>query len=162
LSLVDEASDELHRAALPHDAAPALWLHIAQAMLWRSLGQLAEADRALADVEAVYARRQTKTGVVAETFINRAEIALALGRLDDARAHAEHALALARASQGDLPHSFLAGEAWLTLAKIYQARGATVEARDAFQHASENLRSTLGASHPMSQQAEQLARALGT
>lgn len=160
--LVDEAGEILRRAALPNDGAPALWLHIAQAMLNQSLGQLAEADRIFADVQAQYARLQTKTGVVAETFIDRAEIALALGRLDDAKAHAEHALALARESQGDFPHSFIAGEAWLALAQTYRARGGTVEARDASQHAKENLRSTLGASNPISREAEQLARALGT
>jgi serine/threonine-protein kinase len=158
--LLGEASDELRRAALPSDGTPALWLHMAQALLWQSQGQLAEADKALADVQSVYARRQAKTGVVAETFINRAEIALALGRVDDAQAHAEHALALARASQGDLPYSFIAGEAWLALAKCYRARGATGEASNALHHAGENLRSTLGPSNPVSQQVEQLDSSL--
>jgi hypothetical protein len=49
-----------------------------------------------------------KTGVMADTAITRAEIAIAQGRFDDAQAHAEHALAMAREAQGDMPPSPLA------------------------------------------------------
>jgi serine/threonine-protein kinase len=158
---VDDGSDMLQQSALPPDGAPALWLHIAQAMLWQSQGRLTEADQAFAQVQAQYARLQAKTGVMAETAISRAEIAIAEGRFDDAQAHAEQALSVARAAQGDLPHSFITGRAWLTLAKSYRARGASDAARDACLRASEHLRFTLGLSHPISQEAEQLARTLG-
>ena len=158
---VGDGSDMLRQSALPPDGAPALWLHIAQAMLWQSQGRLTEADQAFAQVQAQYARLQAKTGVMAETAISRAEIAIAEGRFDDAQAHAEQALAVARAAQGDLPHSFITGRAWLTLAKSYRARGAPDAAREACHRASEHLRFTLGLSHPISQEAEQLAHTLG-
>jgi len=158
---VDDGSDMLQQSALPPDGAPALWLHIAQAMLWQSQGRLTEADQAFAQVQAQYARLQAKTGIMAETAISRAEIAIAEGRFEDAQAHAEQALSVARAAQGDLPHSFITGRAWLTLAKSYRARGASGAARDACLRASEHLRFTLGLSHPISQEAERLARTLG-
>jgi serine/threonine-protein kinase len=158
--LLERGRDLQRLSALPPDGAPSLWLHIAQAMLWQGQGQLTEADQALSQVQAQYARLQTKTGVVAETSINRAEIAIAQGRFDEAEAHATHALALAREAQGDLRHSFITGKAYLALAKSYQAKGAIAAARDAYRLASENLRSTLGASHQLSQEAERLANAL--
>jgi eukaryotic-like serine/threonine-protein kinase len=161
LDLIEHANATLHTAGLKPDGSPALWLRVAQALLWQSQGKLVAADQELAGVQAQYERLQTKTGVVAETFIYRSELAIALGRLDAAQAQAEHALSLARESQGDFPHSFITGEAWLALAKSHQARGETAAARDACHHASEHLRFTLGPTHPVSLQADQLANSLG-
>jgi eukaryotic-like serine/threonine-protein kinase len=148
------------KAALPPDGPPSLWLHVAQAALWQAQGRLTEADRALAEIQAQYARLQTKTGVVAETSINRAEIEIALGRIDDAQIQARQALELARNAQGDLNHSFLTGRAYLALGKSCQAKGEIAAARDAYRQASENLRSTLGDSHQLSREADRLAKAL--
>jgi eukaryotic-like serine/threonine-protein kinase len=148
------------QSALPPDGGASLWLHIAQALLFKAEGQLTEADQSLSEVQAQYVRLQTKTGVVAETSINRAEIEILLGRFDDAQVQAQQALALAQKAQGDLSHSFLTGRAYMVLGKSYQAKGAIPAARDAYRQASENLRSTLGDSHELSREAEKLAKAL--
>jgi serine/threonine-protein kinase len=150
----------LRQAALPAEGAPALWLRIAQAAVYEGEGRLDEADRALADVQAQYARRQAKTGVLAEVGIVRSELALALAHHDVARTQAEQALAVARAGQGDLAHSFLTGRALLALARSERAGGALGPARDACRQAIEQLEPTLGAEHPITQQAQQLAREL--
>jgi len=156
---VRDADGLLRQASLPAEGAPALWLGIARAAVWQSEGRLTEADQALADVQAQYAKRQAKTGVVAEVGIARSEIALALGRNEAARKQAEQALAVAREGQGDLPHSFLTGRAWLALARSEHANGTLVPALDAIRSADAQLRATLGAAHPITQEAEQLARA---
>ena len=148
------------QAALPAEGAPALWLRIAQAAVYEGEGRLDEADQALADVQAQYAKRQARTGVVAEVGIVRSEIALALAHHDVARTQAEQALAVARDGQGDLAHSFLTGRAWLALARSERAAGALGPARDACRQAIEQLEPTLGAEHPITQEARQLAREL--
>ncbi|HEY6354066.1 MAG TPA: hypothetical protein VIY30_06220, partial [Burkholderiaceae bacterium] len=151
----------LRQASLPEEGAPALWLRIAQAAIFQREGRLAEADRALAEVQALYAKRQAKTGVVAEVGIVRSEIALALGQHDAARSRAEQALDVARNGQGDLPQSFLTGRAWLALARSQRALDAAAPARHACQQAIDQLQPTLGAGHPITQQAQQLALELG-
>jgi tetratricopeptide (TPR) repeat protein len=158
---MQSGSELVRQAKLPDGGAPALWHRIAQAAVWQSEGRLAAADQALADVQASYAQRQAQTGVVAEVGIGRSEIALAQDQPDAARQQAEQALAVARKVQGDLPHSFLTGRAWLALARSQHASGALTAARDTCRQAGEHLRATLGPSHPISQEAEQLARAWG-
>jgi tetratricopeptide (TPR) repeat protein len=158
---MQSGSELVRQAKLADGGAPALWHRIAQAAVWQREGRLADADQALADVQASYAQRQAQTGVVAEVGIGRSEIALAQGQPDAARQQAEQALAVARKVQGDLPHSFLTGRAWLALARGQHASGALAAARDAVREAAEHLRATLGSSHPISQEAEQLARAWG-
>jgi len=158
---VRDASALLRQANLPAEGAPALWLGIAQAAVWQGEGRLTEADQALAEVEAQYAKRQAKTGVVAEVGIARSEIALAMARNDSARSQAEQALAVARVGQGDLPRSFLTGRALLVLALSQRASGDTAAAREACRQAIEQLQPTLGSAHPITQQAERLARTLG-
>ncbi|MFI4932553.1 MAG: hypothetical protein ACHP83_20085, partial [Burkholderiales bacterium] len=156
-----DADALLRQAALPAQGAPALWLRIAQAAIFQHEGRLAEADRTLAEVESLYAQRQAKTGVVAEVGIVRSEIALALGQHDAARSRAEQALAVARNGQGDLPQSFLTGRAWLALARSERALAAPAPARQACQQAIDQLQPTLGAGHPITQQARRLASELG-
>jgi tetratricopeptide (TPR) repeat protein len=158
--LLTQGRELQHQASLASDGGPSLWLKIAQARLWQAEGQLADADHELSELQAQYARLQTKTGVVAETSIDRAEIAVAQGRLDDAEKQGKQALALAQEAQGDMRHSFITGKAWLALAKTYQAKGSMSEAREASRLASANLRSTLGDSHPLSQEAQRLADTL--
>jgi tetratricopeptide (TPR) repeat protein len=158
---VRDGAELLRQASLPADGAPALWLRIARAAVLQGEGRLAEADGVLVEVQAIYAKHQARTGVVAEVGIVRGEIALAQGHDDDASARAEQALAVARPGQGDLPHSFLTGRAWLVLARSRQAAGAMPPARDACRHALEQLQPTLGAAHPLTQQAQQLALELG-
>ena len=157
---VREGDALLHEAKLPTEGAPALWLGIAQAAVQQREGRLADAERALADVQAQYAKRQARTGVVAEVGILRSEIALAQGDAQAARSQAEQALQVARQGQGDLPHSFLTGRAWLALARSQQSGGAAAGARESCQHALEQLQATLGDTHPLTQQAQRLAREL--
>ena len=94
-------------------------------------GQLADADQVLAEAEATYAKRQARTGVVAEVGIVRSEIALALGQNDAARSRSRTGAGVARKGQGDLPQSFLTGRALLALTRSDLALGAAVPAREA-------------------------------
>jgi tetratricopeptide (TPR) repeat protein len=152
---------ELQRnAALTPAGAPSMWLRAAQAAVWQAEGKLREADDMLSDIQTQNAKQQTKTGAVAETAIRRAEIAIAQRRFDEATLQAKQALDIARQAQGDQPHSFLTGKAYLALAKSYQGSGALEAARDASRQASENLSLMLGATHPLSVEAQMLTKAL--
>ena len=68
---------------------------------------------------------------------------------------------MARKGQGDLPQSFLTGRALLALTRSDLALGASVPAREACRQAIEQLQPTLGAAHPITQEAQRLARELG-
>jgi tetratricopeptide (TPR) repeat protein len=152
--------DLQQKAALAPGAAPSTWLQAAQAAVWQAEGKLSEADAMLAEVQTQNAKQKTKTGAVAETAIHRAEIAITQGRFADATLQANAALGIARQAQGDQAHSFLTGKALLVLAKSFQGSGALDAARDASRQASENLSMMLGATHPLSLEAQMLTRAL--
>ncbi len=159
---LDAAGDVRRRSVLPADHPATLRARIAQAMVWQSQGRLRDADEALAEVQARHARLQLKVAATVQPLILRAEIAIAEGRLDDAQRLAEQALAVARETQGDFEYSSITGHAWLTMARVHQARGAMEPARAACQRAREHLVRTVGALHPHAQEAAQLARTLGS
>jgi len=87
----------------------------------------------------------------------RAELELAMQRVDDARADAARAIALKQptVSPGQ-PSSYL-GRANLALGRALIAAGRDEDARGAFASALEQLRPTLGPDHPQTRLAERLA-----
>jgi eukaryotic-like serine/threonine-protein kinase len=152
--------DLKRRSELPDAGTPATWLLTAQAEVWRAQGKLTEADTQLSKLQAMRSKTAAKTGAVAETSINRADIAIAQKRFDDAEGHAKQALSIARQAQGDLPHSFMTGRAYLALAKSLQGKGSLDAAREASHQASENLRMTLGDLNLLSREADALEKEL--
>jgi len=95
-------------------------------------------------------------------LICRSEIALQLGRVDDARTDAARAISLLRdGGQPETP-SINFGRAYLTLGRALQAQGKHADARAAFRSAADHLRSALGSDHPDARSAEEQANALLT
>ena len=87
----------------------------------------------------------------------RSEIALQLGRVDDARTDAARAISLLRdGGQPETP-SINFGRAYLTLGRVLQAQGKHADARAAFRSAADHLRSALGSDHPDARSAEEQA-----
>jgi hypothetical protein len=124
-------------------------------------GRLPEASDAYSALIDDFARLGFKTVAAATPRLARGDIALAQGRLDDARADAQAALAIARGAQGGLPHSFATGRAWLLLAKVHQSGAELPAARDAIRNARDHLRAMVGEAHPNTLEAVRLAQTLG-
>jgi len=83
---------------------------------------------------------------------------LEVGQSADAEADARKALAIAAKSQGGVRYSRVSGEAWLMLAKIFDARNDVPAARNAARTAAAELANTVDENHPLLLEARQLAR----
>jgi tetratricopeptide (TPR) repeat protein len=87
------------------------------------------------------------TSVRAVLQRERAEALLAAGRLDEARADAEAAVAVFDRLRGDRAHSCDLAGAWLVLARVHGARG-DARARELAGRAVESLRATVDPASP--------------
>ena len=119
-----------------------------------------EVDTAIgaADQAVAIAERGTDEEAVALFLLRRAELELALKRIDPALADARRASPLFR-GLGGLGASSYVGRCYLVQGRALAAAGHAAEARVAFASAVENLRPTLGAGHPQTRLAERLAAA---
>jgi eukaryotic-like serine/threonine-protein kinase len=90
-------------------------------------------------------------------LICRSEIALQLGRVDDAQTDAARAMTILRdEGQSETPSGNL-GRAYLTLGRVLQAQGKHADARAAFRSAADHLRNALGSDHPDTRRAQEQA-----
>jgi tetratricopeptide (TPR) repeat protein len=138
--------------------------HVAFAALASEQGLLAQAsgdsraavaalERAVAIAEAgPQGRNQLPT-----LLLRRSAVRLAAGRPDDAAADAARALELERQDREPGAFSSGLGRAYLALARVRRSQGRAQEARDAAASAFEQLQPSLGADHPDTLEARQLA-----
>lgn len=155
------ARAEAVQSSVPAGSPTDLVLLSAEAAIARHEGRLREADAALAQIQQRQRRQQFKAGAMALPPLQRADLALLEGRLDDALQLAGQAVAIGRAAQGDLAASAITGQALLTLARVHRARGELDLARAAADDARTQLVARVGAPHPHAQQVEALLRELG-
>jgi tetratricopeptide (TPR) repeat protein len=87
----------------------------------------------------------------------RSEIALELGRVDDAQSDAARALSILKDADRSETPSGNVGRAYLTLGRALETQGKHAEARDAFRSAAEHLRRALGSDHPDTRRAQEQA-----
>ena len=90
-------------------------------------------------------------------LVRRSGFHLAGGRLEDALSDAERALAAEQGEADPGSRSSRVGLAYLTLARVLQARGRAEEARAAAAAALAHLEPSVGAEHPDSRAARELA-----
>jgi tetratricopeptide (TPR) repeat protein len=114
---------------------------------------LNEADAAI----AVFSAKPGLAHRAATTRITRAEILLALGRIDDARAQAQESMAALQKIMLPGVKSLHVGRVQLAIAQIAAQAGATAAARPAARQAYEHLAATVGANHPFAIAAHDLA-----
>ncbi len=114
---------------------------------------VAQADRALALTE----RNPQGLDYLPNYLMRRADVYLKVGRFDDARADAERALAMEQ--KATVPEAFSSriGRAYLMSGRALHAQGKLEEARVALASALKNLQPSLGADHPKTREARQLA-----
>ena len=114
-------------------------------------GAIAAANRAVAIADSHDAY------VMPMLLTRRAELELAMHRIDDARADATRAVDLKQSTLAPGKQSSPLGRAYLALGRARLAAGRDEEARSAFASALEQLRPTLGPDHPQTRLAERLA-----
>ncbi|HET7096500.1 MAG TPA: protein kinase [Casimicrobiaceae bacterium] len=151
--IVDEAASRSRRVG----AAPILSAAVAyeRAMLAHARGDtvaaMADADEAVAIAE-----RGPDLVALATFLLRRAELELALKRLDRALADARRANPLFRGVAGPGTTSSYVGRCYLVEGIVLADAGQTAEAHSAFSSALENLRPTLGPLHAQTKLAERL------
>ena len=102
------------------------------------------------------------TSAAAMALIDRAEVNLDDGKLQEAAADAREALVITEAQQGGEPYSNRTGLALLMLGRILVRQGSTAEAATAVRAAVNHLSNTVDPVHPAVQQAQQLLASLGS
>lgn len=114
---------------------------------------VAKADRAIALGEA----NSQGLDYLPQFLLRRAEVSLRAGRLDDARADAERALAMEKEATAPGEFSSGIGRDYLMLSRALLGQGKIDESRIAAKSALEHLQSSLGTDHPMTRDARKLA-----
>jgi serine/threonine-protein kinase len=153
--LVSEAEARFDRD-LPRSHIAFAELARQRALNAKSAGDLAAAlsfsNEAVATVEASIKIRGVHK--LPSFLVCRSEIALQLGRLDDAETDAARAIRILRdGAQSEAPSGNI-GRAYLTLGRALRAQGKHHDARAAFESAAEHLRKALGSDHPATRSAE--------
>jgi tetratricopeptide (TPR) repeat protein len=115
------------------------------------------ANQAIAIDEASIARGGPCAAYLPVLLTRRSAIELALDKRDAAAADAGKALELLRSSAAAGTASSDVGNAYLARGRAWQALSKPGEARAAFRSAAEHLEATLGADHPDTNTARQLA-----
>jgi tetratricopeptide (TPR) repeat protein len=133
----------------------------AQALVAAGRGNFQLASR-LADQSVTITEAAIKSGGQGVDFLpillmRRSTIRLETGHDADAAADANRALTLLQADLSPGTFSAYVGRTYLTLGHALEAQGKSREARAAFRSATENLQNTLGADHPDTRSARQLA-----
>jgi tetratricopeptide (TPR) repeat protein len=108
-----------------------------------------------------FVRGGTVVGGLARAYVERANLGLVDGHLDEALQDANRAVEVAEQTRaGDKPSNVL-GLASLAQGRAYKARGDAAAATAALKVAVENLSRTVGAEHPQTKQAAEELRSAG-
>jgi serine/threonine-protein kinase len=155
---LDAAREYLEQAAMllesPESVAAYPVLALARGSLALANGQI---DEARHHFEFIVANKGSISTVI-DARLGKSEVLLRTGDTRAAQTEARAALAAAKSLQGDLPHSYRTGRAWLMLGRALQKLGDGSQAQAAFAAAVDNLSNTLDADHPLLIQARNQLR----
>ena len=101
------------------------------------------------------------TSAAAMALIDRAEVNLDEGKLQEAAADAREALSITQIQQGGEPYSNRTGLAWLMLGRVLARQGSTGDATKALRTALTHLTNTVDPAHPAIQQTQELLASIG-
>jgi eukaryotic-like serine/threonine-protein kinase len=146
--LLDEASVTMRENQVDADTTVALAHTLVQGKVWAGQGRSSDAVAAFARVHDAYTKFDCCPGPHGLALIERAAALAANRRFEAGARDAQAGIKFAQQAQGQLPSSFLTGQAWLTLAQIEQAQGHVSAAHRAYVLAVRNLVETLGEEHP--------------
>jgi tetratricopeptide (TPR) repeat protein len=142
---------------IPPDSVPHMTILQVQARIDAAHGRVTEAIAGVSKVVEFFDSRQMAVAGVVRALNLRGDLYLRAGNADGAMADARRALDISRSLQGDKPYSSYTGQALLLLARVDDGRGESGAARDLASQAVPQLTETLGATHPETLRAEQLA-----
>jgi tetratricopeptide (TPR) repeat protein len=131
-----------------------------QGIVWQQMGMHAQARAAITSVLDYLTERGMRQGNLSQLLVIRSESFARDGEAVLALADAEEALEIARTTQGDQAHSYLTGQAWLSVGRLHREAGRLDKARDAAGHAVAHLAATVDAEHPLLRLARSLAASL--
>jgi serine/threonine-protein kinase len=147
----------IEKSSLPADSPPARVRSLLQARLDLARGKLAEARAGIDRALVVEGKDPTSM----HAYVGRSMVALAGNDPDGAVEAARRALRIAKALQGDVPHSSQTGLASLWLGRSLLRAGNRAEGRNALEAAITHLSNTIDLDHPYLLQARaELADAL--
>ncbi len=160
LSVLDRVEPRLRKALPPgHYAFASLASERSQTL--QQEGDLARAlelaNAAVHIVDDASTQRKSGAQYLPNLLRYRAAIETAAGQLAPAESDARRALALLLAQPRPGDFSLSAGEAYLTLARCLNTLGRTTEASDMAAHAADQLEKSVGADHPDTRAARELA-----
>ncbi len=132
-----------------------------RAIIAQARGELPVALK-FSDEAVAVAEAASKSGRLGGDYLpvflaRRSGVKLQLGQPGQAEADATRSLSLLQASSQAGTLSSTLGRGYLALGRALQAHGKPEEARNAFRSAAENLQDSLGADHPETRSARQLA-----
>jgi len=149
------------RKALPPGHIAFATVASEHALLDSARGDLAsalhQADQALAITTASTVAGHGGGDYVPYLLIVRSDIERELGRTDDAAADATQALGALQKVAEPGAYSNALGHAYYSLGRALQRQGKSADARNAFSSAAEHFQNTLGANHPDTLTARQMA-----
>jgi serine/threonine-protein kinase len=153
--MVSQAAARFDRSLPPGHGAFA-GLALQRALNARAAGDLSTAwkfcNQAVSIAEASIKTRGAHR--LPSFLIYRSDIALELGRAEDAQRDAARAISILRTGDESQSPSGNVGRAYLTLGRALDGQGKQVEARAAFRTAEEHLRKAFGPDHPDSRSAQ--------
>ena len=141
--------------SIPADSVPAMTILQVQARLDAARGRWPQAVGGLTRIVDFFDGRRMAVAPLARVLILRGELHLAQGNTGAAKADAARALEVARALQGDKPHSSLTGQSLLLEARIQATVGEDATARQTAKQAVAHLAETLAADHPDTRRARE-------
>ena len=163
---VDRAEKELAAIApqvgrsIPPDSVPAMTILQVRARVDAARGRMPEALAGLTRIVEFFDGRGMAVAPLARVLILRGDLHLQRGNTGAAQADARRALVIARALQGDKPHSSLTGQSLLLAAQIHASAGDRLAAQEAARQAASQLGETLSSDHPETRRAREYSLAL--
>ena len=165
---VDGAERELAPLAseigktVPEDSVPAMTILQVQARVDAERGRLSQSIAGLSKIVAFFDGREMRVAALVRALNLRSDVYLRSGDATSAMADAQRSLDIARTLQGGKPYSSLTGQGLLLMARADELRGELAAARTVASDAVPQLTQSLGAEHPDTLRAAQLAAAAPT
>ena len=149
-------------ATVPEDSLPAMTILQVRSRVDAERGRLSQSIAGLSKIVGFFDGRQMRIAALVRALNVRGDVYLRSSDAASAMADALRSLDIARTLQGGKPYSSLTGQGLLLMARADELRGEFAAARTVASDAVTQLTQTLGAEHPDTLRAAQMAAAAGT
>ncbi len=147
---------------VPQDSVPAMTILQVRARVDAERGRLSQSIAELSKIVGFFDGREMRVAALVRALNVRGDVYLRSSDGTSAMADAQRSLDIARTLQGGKPYSSLTGQGLLLMARAQELRGELATARTVASEAVPHLTQTLGAKHPDTLRAAQIAAAART